>query len=792
MIDSRHCRRERTPVWRLTRYLAGRWLAALAVALLAAFPSVRSGVADTSPAPAAGAPISISLAAFRDNSGIATAPGGANFDGSGQAYDASTVPSAGPLNVGGVVYDFPRPGNDNVVALGQTIPLPAGRYTIAYLLASSTGGDTLGTFTVHYSDGSTTAVPVDVPDWYGTRYDGLITANLLFTGSRTVHHPVQIFALQVGIDPDRQAVSITIPRTHQAAEGTGSLHLFALSLQPISAGQGVKVVGARSTSKTTAAGAQIVEATVENIGTDWYSAAAPTTVAVEGYGVTTTAPVSLTALAPGEESVIEIPVTTAPSIPAGSRLDVQVVAHTADGHADGESVDLTAGIPDYTATIGSLQQHESPDWYNGAKFGIFIHWGLYSVPAWAPVGGVYAEWYWYSMQQRGSPTYRHELKTYGKMATYDGFIPRFTASRFDPHAWVELFKEAGARYFVFVAKHHDGFALFRTAVSHRDSVHLGPHRDLVKMLFDADRRYTPQIHPGIYYSLPEWYNPAYPRPIHHFPGGPPRQYVTGKVIPYTGYISVRSYVQDYQLPQMLELIDQYHPDILWCDIGGPNDSVRALAHFYDEAQHEATPRQVVANNRCGVRPQDFMTPEYRTFPATVPAKWEATRGIDPHSFGYNALTPPAAYASAQSLVDELVDVVSKNGNFLLDIGPRADGSIPDIMAQRLRQIGAWLRINGEAIYDTNPWWRTPQDGNLRFTVKPGHAFYITSLVRPGSQILLHQPVPIQPGDTITLLGWNDPPLHWTDQNGRLAIGVPAAAQVSGQYAWVFKITWHGS
>jgi alpha-L-fucosidase len=132
--------------------------------------------------------------------------------------------------------------------------------------------------------------------------------------------------------------------------------------------------------------------------------------------------------------------------------------------------------------------------------------------------------------------------------------------------------------------------------------------------------------------------------------------------------------------------------------------------------------------------------------------------------------------------------VSKNGNLLLNVGPKADGTIPAIMQQRLQEIGAWLTINGEAIYNTTYWWRAQTSGNLRFTISPNKAFYITSLVQPGNQVVVSEPVPIQTGDTIQLLGYEGT-LQWSQQNGSLVINVPAAAQQTGVSAWVFKVTW---
>ena len=200
-----------------------------------------------------------------------------------------------------------------------------------------------------------------------------------------------------------------------------------------------------------------------------------------------------------------------------------------------------------------LTQHQAPDWFDNAKFGIFIHWGIYSVPAWAPVnasGGSteYAEWYWHNMNDPNDPTYQHQLhRPMGTNFNYDDFIPQFTAANFNPQAWVQLFQQAGAKYFVQVAKHHDGFALFKTQYSHRDSVDLGPHQDLVQELFNAAAQYAPTLKRGLYFSLPEWYNPSYPGGPYNFPGqqAPTNPY-TGQAVPYTGYIPVNNYVQDFK------------------------------------------------------------------------------------------------------------------------------------------------------------------------------------------------------------------------------------------------------
>ena len=200
---------------------------------------------------------------------------------------------------------------------------------------------------------------------------------------------------------------------------------------------------------------------------------------------------------------------------------------------------------------------------------------------------------------------------------------------------------------------------------------------------------------------------------------------------------------------------------------------------------------VTVNDRSGIGFHDYTTPEYTTYADTVVAKWEASRGLDPRSYGYNSATPDGAYMTAEEVVHSLVDIVSKNGNFLLDIGPRADGTIPEIMQTRLRETGSWLAVNGEAIYGTTYWSRMAALGeDLRFTVRTNEAFYIHSLTRPGARLTVEAPVPVRGGDKVTMLG-HDRPLTWTVRDGALVVDVPEAARRAGQHVWVFKVEWHG-
>ena len=763
----------------------------LASALIPAQGPPAQGVSSAS------APVTVSLTSYLNSKGIGNTAGQANFDGSKYGYPADQLPS-GKVILNNIPYLFPTSSssNDNVVAVGQNITLPPGNYLQVSLLAASSYGPVSGTATINYTDGTTSSVSLTVPDWYSSS-GGVITSTYRYSPTGTDHHMTSIFAVELPINSTRVASSVTLPKISLPANHQACMHIFAMTLLSATQGYALRILDASSAMKemTGTSSTQVVEATIENTGTLWFTPRHQAIVRVQASKVQTVVPAVVSELAPGEQARVEIGIKNTPSLTLGTQETGTVTAGVDGGNTVSLNFPLIAGVPAYSVTDASLTQHQSPDWYDNAKFGIFIHWGVYSVPAWAPTTSSgasteYAEWYWNHMDNSGDPTHQHHLQTYGQNTNYDDFIPQFTAAKFDPKAWVQLFQQAGAKYFVLVSKHHDGFALFKTQYSHRDAFDLGPHKDLVQELFDAAAKNTPSLKRGLYYSMPEWYNPSYPGDPSDssFPGGSPHNPYTGQQIPYTGYIPVSNYVQDFQKPQMLELVKNYHPDLLWCDIGGPNDSNAVFADYFNRAQ--ATGQQVAVNNRCGNAAHDFTTPEYSTYSSLTTDKWESNRGIDPFSFGYNSSTAPSAYATADQLIRYLVDIVSKNGNLLLDIGPKADGTIPAIMQQRLQEIGAWLKVNGESIYNTTYWWRTPQDGDLRFTISPNKAFYITSLVQPSNQIVVNQPVPIQQGNQITMLGYKGGPLHWSQQGGKLIIDVPVAAQQAGQHAWVFKIDWN--
>ncbi|MEZ0089779.1 alpha-L-fucosidase [Streptacidiphilus sp. EB129] len=732
------------------------------------------------------APVPVPLDALYDNDGIDTATAhGGSFDGSGYTFPGEVL-TAGPVTVGGVPYllgPSTAGANNNVVALGQRIALPAGHYLSALFLVAGSYGAASGTAVVGYADGTTTQAAMVAPDWYGA--GGALTAPYRYTPSGAQDpNPVSLWFCEVDLDPARQAVALTLPTTAAPAPNVTSMHVFALSLQAAAQGRAVIIRDARCTNALLGGSApQTVEATVVNAGSVWLTAADQVTVSVEVAGARTTVPAGITRLAPGEQARVRIGIAPGAGNTPGTSATGDVAVDAKGGRLATRSTGLILGVPDYQPTDSSLAAHQAPYWFDDAKFGIFIHWGVYSVPAWGPVGKEYAEWYWDHMQDPNDPTYAYHAQTYGQSFNYDDFIPRFTAEKFQPTSWVRLFEDAGAEYFVLTSKHHEGFALWDSKVSDRNAVKLGPHRDLVKDLFDASRTHTPGLHNGLYYSLPEWFNPDNP-----WMGHAPRNPYTLAPVPYTGYQSGRDYVKDYQTKQVLELVEGYDPDIIWYDIGGANDTRDVLAEYFNRAKNRPRPKDVTVDNRGGIPAHDFTTPEYTTYPNTVVAKWEASRGLDPFSYGYNSATPDSQYMTGEQVVQTLVDIVSKNGNFLLDIGPKADGTIPAIMQRVLLDTGAWLRVNGEAVYGTTYWSRMAQLGELRFTVKQNEAFYIHSFAQPGDTLVVQAPVPIRPSDRITLLGYHGRPLNWSiDTSGSLVIEVPRAAQRSGLYDWVFKI-----
>lgn len=440
----------------------------------------------------------------------------------------------------------------------------------------------------------------------------------------------------------------------------------------------------------------------------------------------------------------------------------------------------------FEPTLESLNRHPLPQWYAGAKLGIFIHWGLYSVPGWAPLShpqhdfssadyikyNPYAEWYLNVMRIPGSPTEAYHREHFGANFSYYDFAPIFNreSKKWDPDAMAAAFKEAGARYVVLTSKHHEGFTLWpSTTPNPNPSIPMNERhaeRDIVGDLTAAVHRQGMKM--GLYYS-----------------GGYDWTFNTGPIETAMDYQAVKPESQaygDYAFAQIHELIERYHPALLWNDIDWPKTgrAMQVEADYYN-----AVPDGVI-DDRFGIKHADFTSPEYQKLDKISEKKWEECRGLG-RSFGYNRAEGEKETIAPGDLIALLVDIVSKNGNLLLDVGPEADGTIPPVQMERLKALGAWLKQNGEAIYDTTPWThaegKSAEGDELRFTRK-GDDLYVTVLGKPKAQTLTISDLAVRQGVAVTELG-DMKPLGATGEGTNLRIALPA--QLLGDYAYSFKL-----
>lgn len=446
----------------------------------------------------------------------------------------------------------------------------------------------------------------------------------------------------------------------------------------------------------------------------------------------------------------------------------------------------------------SLNRHDVPKWYKDAKLGIFIHYGLYSVPAWAPtlkltkkgeidwgqfspdlsqwmVNNPYAEWYMNTLRIKGSPTWKHHIETYGENFDYLDFIPIFNreARKWDPDQWADLFKEIGARYIVPTTRHHDGFRLWPSKVHnpHRKADQQGAERDIIGELAAAVRRQG--IHMGIYFS-----------------GGLDWSFTEKPILTRHGVEEDCPQTEEYgQYADALleELIQRYQPDDIWNDIAYPRTGhlTQILADYYNLVPDAAIDDRFHEIDKSPEH-ADYTTPEGVWPDKIVEKKWESCHALGT-SFGYNQNEGPEYMLAPGKLIEMFVDIVSKNGNLLLDIGPRADGSISELQLSRVRELGKWLKANGEAIYETRPWMRSEgktHDGvSVRFTQKE-EAVYAIFLAKPGSTEVTIESLRPREGTQVQMLGFNGN-LSWTANGGDLNLKLPA--ELPGDYAYALKI-----
>ena len=401
-------------------------------------------------------------------------------------------------------------------------------------------------------------------------------------------------------------------------------------------------------------------------------------------------------------------------------------------------------------TWDELDARPIPAWYSAAKFGIFIHWGVFSVPAWRTLSneqfGSYAEWYYASVYgpYRNADGDFHQ-RMYGD-ATYRDFVQNFRAELFDPTAWAGLFARAGARYVVLTSKHHDGFCMWPTANRNKhewNAGEVGPRRDILGELTQAVRERGMRM--GLYYSMIEWETHR----SHRVNGG---FFIPQRDAERFG-IDEDKYPDEILIPQWKELNERYSPSVIYTD-GGEWDLSEEYSHarellqwLYTQAPNRA---DVVVNDRMfkGMpgRHGDVFSTEYQDidgFGTRHP--WEESRGIG-GSYGFNRAESIEDYATARQLVTLLAQTVSAGGNLLLNVGPTADGRIPVIQQERLVQIGEWLDLHGKAIYDTLPTseWKTAENQEAWLTHNPKESVVYclvdADLYRAGESVTILMPL----------------------------------------------------
>jgi alpha-L-fucosidase len=400
---------------------------------------------------------------------------------------------------------------------------------------------------------------------------------------------------------------------------------------------------------------------------------------------------------------------------------------------------VTFGQKIYLPTEESLKERTTPEWFGNAKLGIFIHWGLYSVPGWAKPdfsveqvsdwklfyrNNPYAEWYLNSLRIPGSPTVEYHKNKYGADFSYYNFRDTLAlkSKNWNAEQWAKLFSDMGAKYVVITSKHSDGFVMYPSKVINPffEKDEITSRRDFVGELEKASRKHGLKF--GVYYSGGlDW----------TFNQSPVTNLWPDLFLSMPTSVAYTSYADSH----MHEIIHRYRPDMLWNDVNYPDDG--DFLGIFSEL-FNLNPNALI-NDRWRKHEAlfDYTTPEYQVLDSIVEKKWETCRGLG-YSFGFNRLEDDNQVISSKDLVRLLVDIVSKNGNLLLNVGPKDDGTIPKIQLDRLTDLGAWLKINGEGIFDSKPWkrfaFKNSNGLDLRFTRK-GNTLYAFIFNLPKNRIV---------------------------------------------------------
>jgi alpha-L-fucosidase len=475
-------------------------------------------------------------------------------------------------------------------------------------------------------------------------------------------------------------------------------------------------------------------------------------------------------------------------------------------------VEKLAAAGPFQADWETLQKYETPEWYKDAKFGIFIHWGVYSVPAFG------SEWYPREMYRQGSKEYQHHLEKYGPQwkLGYKDFIPNFTAAQFDAKQWAALFQEAGAKYVVPVFEHHDGFAMYDSRLSDWTVQKMGPRRDVYGELgaelrsrglrlgasshriehnffLDGGRKIQSDVNDP---QFAAFYGPAH------------RWLESKKTLLEDFTYTSDDYLNDW-LARDAEIVEKYQPDIFYFDwwIGQPRarEHLAKFASFYYNSA-AVNGKVPVINYKLSAMDEHsaVLDIERGQLSGIRPLYWQTDTSISNKSWGY---IENDSFKPAGVIIHQLADIVSKNGNLLVNIGPRSDGTIPKEVQETLRAIGGWLKVNGEAIYGTRPWavygegptaivegpfhdtdslMFTPQD--FRFTTKDGYIFAIELAKPDGREVVVRSMTAERLGkssiEAISLLGGDQKLPFEVKADG---LHIQLREQPSGEYAFCYQL-----
>jgi len=466
----------------------------------------------------------------------------------------------------------------------------------------------------------------------------------------------------------------------------------------------------------------------------------------------------------------------------------------------------------YKPNWDSLDAHPLPEWFEDAKFGMFVDWGLYSIGAYAPSG--YPDWY---LNRMMGDTKAYHDKYWGQDFRQDDFIPLFTAKDFDAEHLADVAVAAGMKYIIPFLKHHDGFSLWDSSFTLRDSVDMGPRRDIAGEWADACRKRKLKF--GFYYSIDDWFYPVIGEngdlTVRAWaPFSAPTDWIRNEADwdrrMLAGKIPVRDFYNQYINPTAIEFFDKYDPDIFWGDADWMDDwkvrnSLSFLAYFYNKAEGR---KEVASNDRIGCcrlvpaagqKPEadvhgDFKCTEASYRPGIAKSRgirepWEENHGLS-HSFGYNWRETDKDVRSARELLFMLIDIVADGGNLLLITNLTPSGKLDPLMAARLKEVGDWMKVNGEAIFATRRWIAYNEGNDVRFTrSKDGRFVYAIFLKWPGAEFWSRLLAPAE-GSKVTMLG-DDCPLKWTRRDGSLTVDLPGHLQAENQrpckHAWVLKI-----